>query len=192
MKKLLGLMVACVAATFGILSCSGGSDDANATPGVMTMKQFLSGSKQFSFAGTSFLEIGSSGQKVDGSQNSGTEASRYGHYRQQNGGYGSVLMRYTILTLTDGVPTTARLRVTFMDGSLKDLNEDDDLLRDLGVPNGDSLMQTSVVFSIDYTARTATCATVVQEGGNAEDAAGDGQLQPTQALFDVYIQNSTF
>lgn len=197
MKKILGLVVACVAATFGLLSCSGGSDDANSTPGVMTMKQFQSGSKQFAFAGTSYIELGSSGQKVDGGIDSGTESSRYGHYRQRNGGYGSVLMRYTILTSTeDGIPATAQLRVTFLEGSLEDLNEDTALLSDLGVRNGDSLMQTSVVFSIDYTARTATCATVAQAGGNAEDGEGggddEGELVPTEAFYDVYIQNSTF
>lgn len=188
MKKILGIMVACVAATVGLLSCSGGSD--NNVRGVMTMQQFYSGSRQFTFNGATQLKVYATGP-VSGGVHAEDKSDAAGLFVHAVGSYPANLV-YTITSKAeDGTPTTATLDVTFTSETLASLNDNDDLLSDLGLGvadedgnGGDELTQTPIHFIINFTNGTATCQMRVI-GGNDEE---EDVEQDRTLNFNLLIQ----
>lgn len=188
MKKILGMIVACAAATVGLLSCSGGSD--NNVRGVMTMQQFYSGSRQFTFNGATQLKLYAIGPVAGGSHTE-DRSDAEGIFAHAAGSYSANLVYTITAKADDGTPSTATLDVTFTSETLASLNDNEDLIADLGLGvadedgnGGDQLSQTPIHFIINYTNATATCQMRVI----GQDDEGNEAEQDRELNFNVLIQ----
>lgn len=186
MKKILGMIVACAAATVGLLSCSGGSD--NNVRGVMTMQQFYSGSRQFTFNGATQLKIYATGPVAGGSHKE-ERSDAEGIFAHAAGFYSANLVYTITAKADDGTPSTATLDITFTRETLASLNDNEDLISDLGLGvadgnGGDQLSQTPIHFIINYTNATATCQMRVIGQDDEENEVE----QNRELNFNVLIQ----
>lgn len=188
-------MVACVAATVGLLSCSGGSDD-NSYSEPLSVQRFKSGSRAIIFNAATQLRVYSSGTPVQGSGNGEDVCTVTGYFGNQSSEMHVVEARYEVKRNDEGAIVSATVELTFTSsGALEDLNEDTALISDLGLqtPNADGdggqqLTQNAITFNIDYTAWTASCTLAVAAGANGDDAAGgDNNNQQITNNFRVYI-----
>lgn len=189
MKKALSLLIACTATFSCLVSCSGGGDDASATRGIMTMQQFYSGSRQFTLNGATQLKIYATNPQSGGSHTD-TRSDAEGQFVHAVGRY-PVSLVYTILQQTDeGLPQYAALEITFEDTTLAQLNENQDLLSDLGLGNDGALqiMQAPIVIVLDYTTGTAYCQFEITDEGEDGGEEGDQENDVRELLFNLLIQ----
>lgn len=171
MKKTLQVLVACSAAVFGLFSCSGGSDNNDESRGVMTMQQFYSGSRQFTLNGATQLKIYATNPQAGGAHTD-TRSDAEGMFVHAVGSYKASLV-YIILTQADnGLPQQAALQITFENATLAQINDNEDLISDLGLGlDGElELLQSPITILLDYTNSRAYCQfQIIQDGEEAEE-----------------------